>query len=130
MTDMNLSDFEKDLHELANYLTEANLATQLEQANLTLDFLLSIENKTESDEEKVENARKVIAVLQEGDYKRELCNTFAEHYSKMDHKHIARFLEEIAFERAAKEIAFNLNPVLIDLSNKYIFKQLEVKTLQ
>lgn len=121
---------ESQLHKLANILAKRNLEANIEASVDTLKFLKEIDFKTEQDFDKIDEAKKVLELLQSDEYFQAVRNAFAEHYAKMPAKFIARYLEEIEYETAIAEVGLTLVPALYKLRDDFFYGPLEKRTLQ
>lgn len=115
-----LSQKEKKLHSLSAIVAKKNIDVQLEQATLTLDFLLDIQYKTEEEDLKVENARKLLDILGSIEYENDLKNILVEKYSSLSDEHLDRFLRDLEYEKALNNVAFEATPAIIELQEKHI----------
>lgn len=117
------------LHEVADYLANLNLDSQIGGVMDTLEFLRDIEFKDASDLEKIKECERILEVVQSKDYFNEVRNTFAEHYSKLDARSLERYLNDLKYEAAIAEVGVTLVPALQQLQDKFsrgVFKKREI----
>lgn len=125
-----LAPAEERLHALADLLANRNIELNIQLQSEQLQFLKDIDFKTAEDIEKVEEARKVLNILESEEYFNALRNTFTEHYAKMNPIYIERYLDEIAYENAFNEVGLTLTPALYKLRDDFVYGTVGKPTLQ
>lgn len=128
--DKELSPAEANLHMLAHILASRNISANVEVQSEQLEFLKEIEMKTASDIEKIEEARKLLALVESEEYFIAVRNTFAEHYAKMDSRYIDKYLEEIEYESAIAAVGLTLVPALYKVRDDFVYGTVSKPTLQ
>lgn len=115
MTDVNtkidteLNVREHLLHKIARAVTEQATAPNLEIAVMTLDFLKSIEDKTEEDINKINLQSKIVETLCSEEYEKKMQNCIAENMDSLSTEHLQRFSDELDYMAAINEVQFKMS---------------------
>lgn len=108
------------LHEVVRLVAAENIRGQLEHSEDTLEFLESIEFKTEDDYRRIEQGKQAIDKIRTPEYLQALENILTEGYSKLDSQHLGMLYDQIELDREVGRVGAEMAPKMRKLQKDFI----------